>query len=420
MPDDHLWWRVAWRNLWRNRGRTWITVSALAFGYLSSVVMVGLSDGMGAQLVENGTGLLIGQAQVHAEGYLPERSLHGTIGGPDGTDVDALLARLEGHPDVLRAAPRLYGAGLVSGGDHTEAAVLLGIDAERERDVTTLLDHVTAGRPPRAGAREVAVGAEMARQLGVSIGEELVLVAPAADGSMGNDLYVLVGTFDTGTPGVDGAYAVLALEELQSLVAMEPARIHEVALAVSRPVDTPAIAADLAASLGDDLPPLEVRPWTELRPELAESVALVDSLNFVIVVIIFAMAVFGVANTLIIGTFERTREFAVVRALGSSTGSIARTVVYEAVVLGALALAAGALATWPLLVWWHNDPPDLSSVVGGFSWSGSQWRPVLRVEYSADTPVIAAVALFLTAVVAALYPAWKAARIPPADALAGR
>jgi ABC-type lipoprotein release transport system permease subunit len=70
--------------------------------------------------------------------------------------------------------------------------------------------------------------------------------------------------------------------------------------------------------------------------------------------------------------------------------------------------------------WWHTSPPDLSSIVGSFSWSGAQWRPLLRVEYSVQTPIISAIALFLTAVVAAVYPAWKATRVPPADALADR
>jgi ABC-type lipoprotein release transport system permease subunit len=153
---------------------------------------------------------------------------------------------------------------------------------------------------------------------------------------------------------------------------------------------------------------------------LAESVSLMDSMNFVIVLVIFGMAVFGVANTMIIGTFQRKREFAVVRALGSSRASVGRTVVYEGILLGALALAAGALITLPVMVWWHNDPPDLSAWVGAFSWSGSQWRPLLRVEYSTEAPVFSAVALFVTAVIAAVVPAWRATRVLPADALADR
>ncbi len=417
---DAVWWHVAWRNLWRNRGRTLVTASGLALGYLSAVVMVGLTDGMSAELVENGTRLLSGQVQVHAPDYLPERSLHATIGGEDGTDVTALLSRIDADPDVTASAPRLYGGGLVSAGDRTEAGVLLGIDPEREPRVTTLLSSLDGGRMPRAGANELVVGSEMARQLELEVGDEVVLVAPAADGSLGNDLYTLTGIFHSGTPGIDASYAVLPITDLQLLLALDPGRIHEVALDVARPWDTDAIAAGLGERLAVAGPPVDVRSWRELRPELAQSVDLMDSMNFLIVIIIFGMAVFGVANTLIIGTFERKKEFAVVRALGTTAYGVGRTVVYEGILLGVLALVTGALVTAPVMWWWHVAPPDLSGLVGSFSWSGSQWRPLLRVEYSTETPIIAAVALFLTSVFAALYPAWKATRVPPADALADR
>jgi len=420
MAHESVWWRIAWRNLGRNRGRTFITASGLAVGYLSAVVLVGLTDGMSAELIENGTHLTLGQIQIHAIGYLPERSLHATVGGDAGIDVERLLARVERDPDVTGAAPRLYGGGLVSSGEQTVAAILLGIDPEREARVTTLLSHIDRGRPPRSGAREVVVGAELAKQAGLALGDEVVLVAPAADGSLGNDLYTLVGTLRTGSAGIDGNYAILPLDKLQELLAMAPGRIHEVAVAVERPRQTLAIARRLQATLSAPGPPVDVRSWRRLLPALAESADLMTSMNFLTIVVIFAMAVFGVANTMILGTFERQKEFAVVRALGTTPLGIGRTVVYEGIIVGALALAAGALLTWPIMVWWHDAPPDLSRFVGSFSWSGSMWRPVLRVEYSVDGPLFSAIALFLTAVFAAVYPAWRATRVPPADALAGR
>jgi ABC-type lipoprotein release transport system permease subunit len=99
---------------------------------------------------------------------------------------------------------------------------------------------------------------------------------------------------------------------------------------------------------------------------------------------------------------------------------LSRTVVYEGIILGAIALGVGGLVTFPVLVWWHTSPPDLSAWIGGFDWSGAQWRPVLRVEYSLRAPILSALALLVTTIVSALYPAWKATRVPPADALADR
>mgnify|MGYP001818013972 CR=1 FL=1 len=365
-------------------------------------------------------GCLVGQIQVHADDYLPERNMYRTIGGRDGADVDALLARIETNDDVANATARLYGGGLLSSGDETKAGLLLGVDPERERRVSTLLDGLVEGRLPEPGAYELLVGAEMASQLELSVGEEVVVVAPAADGSMGNDLFTLVGLFETGTPGIDANYAILPLSDLQFLMAMDPTRVHEIVMTVERPWDTQTIAATIAGDLEGGDPAVLVRPWMELRPELFEYVSLFDAANVIIVAIIFAMAVFGVANTMLIGTFERRREFAVVRALGTTPGGVGRTVVYEGIILGTLALLAGALITTPILVWFHNAPPDLSALTSGFSFGGSQWRPVLRVEYSWQGPVFSATALFITSIFAAMYPAWKATRVPPADALADR
>ena len=418
MGHERLWWRVAWRNLWRNRLRTLITASGLAFGYLGAVLVVGVSDGMMVELIENGTRLMLGEVQVHSEDYLPERNMHHTIGGYEGTDLEIFINRITSQEEVSAAAPRVYGGGLLSSGEETQAALLMGVDPDREPRVTTLLSRLVSGRTLVAGANEILVGDEMAEQLGAVLGDEIVVVAPSSDGSLGNDLFTLVGILDTGIPAIDQNYALLALPDLQFLMAMGPPRIHEVVITVGNAKDSPRIAGSLGEFLSDSELPVQVSSWTDLRPELAEMVSLMDASHFIIVIVIFGMAAFGVANTMLIGTFERRREFAVMRALGTAPIGIGRTVVYEGIVLGLISLIAGALITWPILVWWHNSPIDLTTVISGFSVAGAQWRPVLRVEYSVQAPIVAALGLFLTSILAAMYPAWKATRVPPADALA--
>jgi len=119
-------------------------------------------------------------------------------------------------------------------------------------------------------------------------------------------------------------------------------------------------------------------------------------------------------------TFERRQEFAVILALGASPLGIVRSVLYEAMALGVVGLLAGAVVTLPVLVWWHNAPPDLSWLFGQTTLLGALVRPTLRVEYPWSMVGEGAVWLFATAALAALYPAIRAARVPPADTLAGR
>ena len=149
--------------------------------------MVGLFEGMIADMINNGTGLVMGQIQVHSPDYLSDRSIYATMGEAEG-DVAALISEIEEDPAIIAAAPRVFGGGLASSGTSTFPAILLGIDPEREPLVSRIAN-VSSGRLPRAGAYEVVAGAELMRRLNVSLGSELVLVAPAADGSLGNDLF---------------------------------------------------------------------------------------------------------------------------------------------------------------------------------------------------------------------------------------
>jgi ABC-type antimicrobial peptide transport system permease subunit len=136
--------------------------------------------------------------------------------------------------------------------------------------------------------------------------------------------------------------------------------------------------------------------------------------------IVFAMALFGVANTVLMSTFERRREFALLLALGTSPWGVIRSVLWEAVAMGVLSVGAGVVITVPVLVLLHYLPLDLSSLIGGFTMAGTLVRPVFRTDYPWAMLGVAAVALVGMALVAAAYPALRAVRVQPAEVLSGR
>lgn len=413
------WWRIGWRNLGRNRRRTLITAAGLAFGYLAVVVLIGLMDGLMAEMIESGTGVLSGQLQVHDVEYRPERKIYDTIGGREGADVDRLVREIAADPVVEAAAPRVFAGGLVSSGESTVAGMLMGVDPELEAGVSRLMDSLVRGRVPAAGANEILIGTEMARQLEVDVGDEVILVAPAADGSMGNDLYTVSGVYQSGMAELDASYAVVPISSLQILVALDPGRIHEIAASATDPWLAPEAADRLTAGLSPLGLDVEVAAWTELRPEMLDYAQLADGWRFVIILIVFAIAIFGVANTMLMATYERRRELAVMLALGTTPFSIVRTVLSEALALGFLSLAFGAAITFPVMFWFHNAPPDLSWLYGDYTIFGALIRPRLRVEYHFAMALWTGVALLITALLASLYPAARAARVPPADTLSG-
>jgi ABC-type lipoprotein release transport system permease subunit len=286
--------------------------------------------------------------------------------------------------------------------------------------VSRLLSHLAAGRAPTPGQYEIVIGREMARQLDVGPGDEVVVVAPGADGSLGNDLFIVSGIFTTTVTELDLGHAVAPIEVVQELVALAPGRIHEIAARVDDPWAADEAAAAVEMALGDDASSVAVRPWSEFRPEMVEYARLVSSMEWMLIVFVFGMAIWGVANTMLMSSYERRREFAVLLALGGGPGFIVRSVLAEALVLGVVALAVGLAATLPILAWWKAAPPDMSWIYGGFTMAGGLMRPILRVEWPTSMIFITAGAMFVTALAAAIYPAYRSSRVPPADTLAGR
>ncbi len=416
------WRRIGWRNLWRNPSRTLITALGLAVGYFAVVVIVSWTDGLTAEMIENSTGLLMGQIQVHSREYRPDRSIYDTIGGRDGTNVEQLVGKLVNDPDIKAGAARVYASGLVSSGESTVAATFMGVDHAAESAVSRILNGLEDGVLPTVNANELLVGTEMMKKLGITVGDEVVVVASAADGSLGNDLFHVVGVYRTGLTDLDGSYAILPLESLQTLVALESGRIHEIGLAAAMTTD-PWLAPEVAARLAETLRPfglnIVVEPWTLLQPQMASYVQLVESWHFIIIGIVFTVAIFGVANTMLIATFERRREFAVMLALGTVPSRVLFAVLWEALILGVFSLLVGLVITLPLIFWFQSNPLDLSLFFDDFTMFGALMRPAFRIQFNGTIAVWAGLALLLTVLVAAIYPAGRASRIPPADTLSG-
>ena len=416
---ERPWPRIGWRNIGRNPRRTVLTALGLAVGFFAVVFMIGWSRGITAELVENATSLVSGQIEIHHAEYRPDRSMFDTLGGREGIDVEAMLEVIDADEGVTAAAPRVYAGGLVSSGEATSAGMFMGVEPEREVALTRFLDELVAGRLPEPGAFEMLIGEEMGRQLAAGVGDELVLVGSAADGSMANDLYTIAGIFRAGLVEFDARTAVLAIGDLQALIYLDPDRIHEIAVATADPAEADAVAERLAVALDADGREIEVASWTVLNPVLVDYVALAESMYWVFIIIIFAIASFGIANTMLMATFERRREFAVMLALGATPRAIVGTVLSEAMAVGLLSLAIGSAVTFPLMVWWATAPPSLEWLFGSVTLQGALLEPSLRVGYDPAGWTWSALGLVLTALLAALYPAAKAARLPPADTLSG-
>jgi len=397
--------KMAWRNAWRNKRRTGILVTAVAVGIAGALLTMALNFGMIFQMVELAIESDLGHVQVHAAGWdaNPELALRLDDGG-----VRA-LGSLEADPRVRAVARRVRGEGLLASPRASAGVRVLGIETDREPEITRIASSVTEGSYLDTKRRRVLIGAELARRLEVEVGDKVVLSAQDLEGELAGEALRVVGVFEAAAQGLERGTVYVSLSEAQRLLGLGSAVSEVVAVARDRDdVD------DLRDRIASALPDREVRSWSQLQPLLLYIVDVFDQGALLLYAAVFIAMAFGIANVLLMTVYERTREIGVMRAIGLSRRRLVANIVAEAVVVTAIGLLAGfALAGLGTVA--MGDGVDLSVFADGlgFMGVGSRIQPVLRSQDFTSPTLVA----FVTAVVASAWPAWRAARLKPAEAV---
>jgi ABC-type lipoprotein release transport system permease subunit len=399
--------RIGWRNIWRNGKRTWITVVAIALNTAILIASYGLMQGMMVDMINNATRMVVGDAQVHAPGYRLDQSMYKSIAEPKKI-MDA--AKQKG----IDAAARSYGFGLVSSGSKSAGGIFWGVDPAAERQSFELAKHVFKGEYlPSGPQKQVVLGKKLAKSLHAEVGSEIVAVVQAADGSLGNDLFTVCGILKVAGEKVDRGAAIIHRADFEELF-VSGGRIHEIALNAWGKLPPEELAAAVSAAAGDD----EVKTWRQLMPLLAEMVQMFDVAVFIFGLIFFLAAGLGVMNTMLMATYERIREFGILKALGSSPWRIVRDVSAEAFVMAAFSTLIGAAVGVAAGLYFQEYGINLEAMAkGSMTFSGVAFNPLWRATLNAKIVMLPVFVMWIICVLAALYPAGKAARLNPVRAM---
>ena len=234
-----------------------------------------------------------------------------------------------------------------------------------------------------------------------------------ADGSIGAELFRLQGVFRIGAIDLDSSLGIIHLRDAQNLAAMG-GKVTEGVLILESPDAVDQTAASLAAQLSGS--GYEVLTWAEILPQASEMIGLSNVFTYILLVIILVVVSLGILNTMLMSIMERTREFGIMRALGTRPAQIVRLVLLEATCLGVLGTFLGALLGIAANTALAVNGIDLSR------WSGamdlvSSLRPVIYPVMDPVSISIASFAAFLTTIIVSIYPAIRAARLKPVDAI---
>jgi putative ABC transport system permease protein len=400
--------RIAIRNVARNRRRTLITLAALFVGVGVLVSMRGLLNGLQRALVTNVAEGNTGTLQVHRAGYMKN-----VVSTPLSLDfpADEVMAKIRGVPGVGAAAGRIMFSGMVSAGDETIFMATFALDPVAERAVTPLREQVF-----EPGSRffthpstdAIVLTTDLARAVGLKLGDEASLLAPDRDGVLSGEPGHVAGLMNLALPG-ERKLGLVTLALAQKLLKME-GRVTEVAVAVSPVERADEVAAALRARLGDAY---EVHTWAQVAFFVRQAM---ERQNLVIKLIAYAfllLMLLGVANTMLMSVIERTREIGTMMAVGVRRSKILGLFVMEAVTIGALGGILGAAAGLAVVT-------ALGRHGLTFHFPGSAvpfvLTPFMKPAYLVEVLLMATGGAGLFAI----YPAFRASRLRPVEALAGK
>ncbi|MDE2691879.1 MAG: ABC transporter permease [Acidobacteriota bacterium] len=401
--------RMAWRNLWRNGRRTLVTVGAMTLALWAMVLYTSLMQGMLGSMESTLLDVELGEIQIHAAGYLERPSIWERIEEPD-----ALLEALD--ETGLRSSARLLGGALVASGDASTGALLKGLRPERDARVSDVYERLDRGEwLDPADPEGVVLGYRLARTLGIDVGDELIALSQATDGSMANDLFRVRGVLQSLSEETDRATVFLVEGQFRSFFALEDGA-HQVIVRSGEGQTLDAAGEMAQEAAAASAPGAEVKSWRDLLPGLANvfdsAQAAVQVVAFVVYVVIAIM----ILNAMLMAVFERIREFGVLKAIGVSPRRVLALILTEGALQAALAIAIGLVASVPALWFVTTRGIDVGQL-GGTAIMGVSMD---RIWTGAVSPATIAGPVFILLFIvglAVLFPAFKAARISPIEAI---
>lgn len=389
---------------------TLLSLGGVLLGVMVLILVISVMQGFQRELREKVMGFL---AHVEITNY-------GVL-----QDWESVVRQVDGVPGVVAAAPFVSGPVLMEVNNRVLTPIIRGIDPEFERYVTGLEEKLIAGEFLLEGEGAV-IGERMASENALQIGDKLSVLSPWHLAQMrraheeGGEVVILptelivTGIFSTGMYEYDARFILTGLEMGQELYGLGEG-VHGVTLRLVDPMRADEVAADLTWRLS---PPLRALSWREQNPTLFAAVAQEQVVMFFLLFFIVIVAALGLMSTLITVTVQKTREIGVLCSLGATQQRIMLVFVLYGLVVGVVGSALGVLSGL-VLVEFRNPVATFLSKVTGQEIFPPEIYGFNMIPAVVEPTVVAIIGLSALAlcVVAALFPAWAAARVQPAEAL---
>jgi ABC-type lipoprotein release transport system permease subunit len=401
--------QIAWRNIWRNPRRTTVILIAVIIGVWSMVFLGALMRGVLQGMIHNGINTLTGHIQIHQADYPDDPSIDHSI-----EDPAAIEQILSGSlPADSYWSRRIRVTAVANNARHSRGVTLVGIDPPQEAELSFIGSAVTQGRYLNSEDRNaVLVGRALVEQFETKLGRKLILMTQDEKGEIASRAFRIRGIFQDEMEATEKNYVFVTHQAARDMLKLEQA-VSEIAVRLPEHGLADKTAQHISMQLADRN--LSVRSWKEALPLLNTYLQMYDSFVLIWFVVVFVAMGFGILNTTLMAVFERMREFGLLKALGMRPGRIVKGVLVEAMLILFFGMVIGNLlgltSCWLL----SFNGIDLSALAKGVEYAGMA-RVIVPMVWFKDIAIANLVVLVLGLLVC-LYPALKAARFTPVEAM---
>jgi ABC-type lipoprotein release transport system permease subunit len=381
----------------------------MVFSNALLVFLISIQFGMYDLMIDNTLQTFTGHLQVQAPGYKDDLKIRQVV-----PQSDALAQRLRDELGLETISVRSSAFALVSSEDRSYGIQVFGVEPERESKVSTIPGLVREGRfPSDTDAQEIVIGKVLARNLRVSLGDELTLLGSGRDGSFAAAVAEVVGVFESGAPDIDRSIAEVPLGFFEDVFYMDGAGHAIVILTPS--LDDVAVYKSRIESLLPNNSGVVVHDWDELQPGLRQAIQADISSAFFMYGILVILVAFSVMNTQLMSVLERTHEFGIVMSLGVTPGRLGRLVILETGMMALAGLVLGAVVGGFITLWFSFNGfsyPGMDQLAANFNLP-SRFYP----EVTLLTLLIGPAVVFIGSIISSLYPALRLHFLHPVEAM---
>jgi ABC-type lipoprotein release transport system permease subunit len=399
--------QLAWKNLWRNRGRTIITIAAVGFATIISVITESLKEGIFNNLIKNVVSSYTGHIQIHQKGYQDEQIIDNSF-----IPKKELEEKIKIDKDVQYITARLETFSLISSGEDTRGCFILGINPSVEDSISQLKNKISAGNYLTSNDNGMIMAEGLAEKLKVHLGDTVILIGQGYHGNSAAGKIKIKGLVKLGSPKLNDRLIYMSLHATQTLFAADSLATSWVLL-LGENADPEKTIIPLKNIIGDKY---EAMTWGEIMPDIKQHIG-TDSNNMKVVqFILYLLVSFGIFSTLLIMMVERRQENGMLLALGMTKFRLQILMMAESLLTVMLGSVVGMILSTPV-VWYLRTNPIRIGGDAADAYKKFGFEPIFPAAYELKIFLSQGLMVFVIGIVLSLYPLWAVMRMNALNAM---